>query len=64
MQIEELQERLKKKENQVNQIKTYLLDAIYEAKAAYNFDSEQYTKSFVLAMYQDILNKIIELEVK
>ena len=64
MQIEELQERLKKKENQVNQIKTYLLDAIYEVKAAYNFDSEQYTKSSVLAMYQDILNKIIELEVK
>lgn len=38
MTIDELKEQLLKKENQLKQIKTYLLDAIYEVKAAYKFE--------------------------
>lgn len=63
MSVEELNEKLKLKENQVKGIKTYLLDAIYEVKKAYKFNELEYRNSEILAIYQETLNKVNELEV-
>lgn len=63
MSIEQLEEKLKIKENQVKGIKIYLLDAIYEVKKAYKFDETEYRNSEILAIYQETLNKLNELEV-
>ena len=58
MSVEELNEKLKVKENQA-----YLLDAIYEVKKAYKFNEVEYRNSEILAIYQETLNKVNELEV-
>ena len=64
MTIDELKEKLLEKENQLKQIKSYVLDAIYDVKAAYNFEPSQYKQSELLAIYPDMLNKINDLEEK
>ncbi len=63
MSVEELKNQLNIKSNQVKGIKLYLLDAIYEVKKAYKFDETEYRNSEILAIYQETLNKLNELEV-
>lgn len=63
MSVEELNERLKLRDNQIKGIKMYLLDAIYEVKKAYKFNELEYRNSEILAIYQETLIKLNELEV-
>ena len=63
MTIDEISKRLLHKEFEIKELKVYLLNAIYEIKKAYKFIEEQYRCSETLAIYQNLLNKVNQLEV-
>ena len=59
-----VEEELVKYKQRIKDIKIYLLDAIYDIKSSYHFNVSEYKNSEVLAIYQELLNKVNELEVR